>query len=60
MRLLKKVKKGTLRRSFWKSKIRREVKNNKGLLKLNLGAGNNPIKGWINVDVYSKNKMFFI
>jgi SAM-dependent methyltransferase len=28
-----------------------KIKNKRGILKLNLGAGNNPIQGWINTDL---------
>ncbi len=49
--LFKKITKKIIEKYIWKYFLLNKIKNQRGLLKLNLGAGNNPIKGWINADI---------
>jgi len=44
-----------LNKYIWKYVLLYRVKKKKGKLKLNLGAGNNSIKGWINADLEPRN-----
>ena len=43
-------------RYVWNYFLLNKIKNQMSLLKLNLGAGNNPIKGWINADIAPKDR----
>ncbi len=51
---LERMVKRIVERYIWKYFLLNKIKKQKGLLKLNLGAGNNPIKGWINADIMPK------
>ena len=53
--ILKRSIKKITRRFIWRPLLLAKIKNKKGPLKLNLGAGNNPIKGWVNADFIPKN-----
>lgn len=50
----KRIIRRIVERCIWKYFLLNKIKNQKGLLKLNLGAGNNPIEGWINADIMPK------
>lgn len=51
----KKIIKRINEKFIWKYLLLRKIKTKEGLLKLNLGAGKNPIEGWVNADFVPEN-----
>lgn len=54
--LLKDVIRKVFVRYIWKYVLLNKIRKQKGPLKLNLGAGKNPLEGWINADFIPENK----
>jgi len=51
--------KGIIKRKIKTPKIVREINNSTGLVKLVIGAGNNPVDGWYNFDIRSRSSQVY-